>query len=337
MHIPDGYLSPQTCAALGAVMLPVWAAAVFKVKKTLKTKYVPLMGIGAAFVFTIMMFNIPIPDGTTAHAVGGALMAIVLGPWAACIGISVALAVQALLFGDGGILAFAANAFNLAFIMPFSSYYVYRLIAGGSEVKGRRLWVAGFLSGFIGINLAALATAVMLGIQPLLYYTASGVPLYNPYPLSLAVPAMAFGHLLVAGPVEGLITAMVLSYLKSAHPELLEKDRLTKTNPLYAKAWAALAVLIVLSPIGLLASGTAWGEWGTDDIQKLLGYVPAGMEKTAESWTSLMPDYSLAGFESGLWQPVIYIAAALIGVAVIAGFTYFLSCWHGAAYREKSN
>ena len=337
MHIPDGYLSPQTCAALGAVMLPVWAAAVSKVKKTLKTKYVPLMGIGAAFVFTIMMFNIPIPDGTTAHAVGGALMAIILGPWAACIGISAALAVQALLFGDGGILAFAANAFNLAFIMPFSSYYVYRLLAGNSAVKGRRLWLAGFLSGFIGINLAALSTALMLGIQPLLYHTADGAALYNPYPLSLAVPAMAFGHLLIAGPVEGIITAMVLSYLRSANPELLDSAKLTKAKPFYGKAFAALAVLIVLTPIGLLAAGTAWGEWGTDDIQRLLGYVPAGMEKAAGIWTAILPDYSLAGYESGLWQAVIYIASALIGTAVIGGAAYLLSCWHGAACRKKGN
>ena len=99
-------------------MIPVWALASKIVKKTLRAKQVPLLAIGAAFSFVIMMFNIPIPGGTTGHAVGGVLAAILLGPWAACIAITVALAIQALLFGDGGITALGANCFNMAFMLP---------------------------------------------------------------------------------------------------------------------------------------------------------------------------------------------------------------------------
>ncbi|MDO7788176.1 cobalt transporter CbiM [Desulforamulus aquiferis] len=337
MHIPDGYLSPQSCAVIGAAMLPIWATAVSKVKQTLRTKYVPLMGTGAAFVFTIMMFNIPIPDGTTAHAVGGALMAIILGPWAACIGISVALAIQALLFGDGGLLAFGANSFNLAFILPFSSYYIYRFIGKNGEATGNRLWLAGFLSGFVGINLAALATALMLGIQPLFFHTASGVPLYNPYPLSLAVPAMAFGHLLVAGPIEGIITALVLSYLRSSNPELLQnKSKQVEINQIYRKISVVLVALIVISPLGLLANGTAWGEWGTEEIRELTGYIPSGMAEFANNWLGIMPDYRLHGFENGFWQPAIYIISAVLGVAVIGGVTFLFSKWELPSDQEVS-
>ncbi len=91
MHIPDGYLGPATCGFFYVAMLPIWTAASRIVKKTLKAKQVPLLAIGAAFSFVIMMFNVPIPGGSTGHAVGGVLVAILLGPWAACIAITVAL------------------------------------------------------------------------------------------------------------------------------------------------------------------------------------------------------------------------------------------------------
>ena len=77
------------------------------------------MAMAAAFSFVIMMFNIPLPGGTSAHAVGGTLLAVVLGPWAACICVTIALVIQALLFGDGGVWTFGANCFNMAFVMPF--------------------------------------------------------------------------------------------------------------------------------------------------------------------------------------------------------------------------
>src|SRR3989339_1076122 len=132
MHIPDGYLGPVTSALTYALMLPIWSAASRIVKKTLKARQVPLLAIGAAFSFVIMMFNIPIPGGTTGHAVGGVLVAILLGPWAACIAITVALVILALLFGDGGITAIGANCFNMAFVMPFTAYFVYKILSGHS-------------------------------------------------------------------------------------------------------------------------------------------------------------------------------------------------------------
>ena len=127
MHIPDGYLSPETCAVGAAVMVPSWSAAGRRVRKTVKSRYVPLLAIGAAYAFLVMMLNVPIPDGTTAHAVGAVLIAVILGPWAAVIGVSTALAIQALFFGDGGVLAYGVNCFNMALVMPMAGYFlVYR-------------------------------------------------------------------------------------------------------------------------------------------------------------------------------------------------------------------
>ena len=138
MHIPDGYLSPSTCAVMGAAMVPVWAVAVRRVKQLARSRSAPLLAVGAAYCFLVMMFNVPIPDGTTAHAVGGVLIAILLGRWAAVIAVSVALGLQALFFGDGGVLAFGANCFNMAFVLPFVGYGVYVLLSRGASLTDRR-------------------------------------------------------------------------------------------------------------------------------------------------------------------------------------------------------
>src|SRR5690348_16402321 len=190
MHIPDGYLSPQTCAAAYVVAVPTWVTASRKVTKVVRTRNVPLLAMFAAISFLVMMFNIPIPDGTTAHAVGGVIIAITLGPWAAVIAVSVALLFQALLFGDGGVLAFGANALNMAIILPFVGYGVYRVIAGRAPLTGSRRVAAAAIGGYAGINAAALAAAVEFGIQPDLFHTASGAPLYSPYHLAQTIPAM---------------------------------------------------------------------------------------------------------------------------------------------------
>ncbi|MDD2927757.1 MAG: cobalt transporter CbiM [Candidatus Omnitrophica bacterium] len=223
MHIPDGYLGPATCGILYAVMLPIWTIASKIVKRTLRAKQVPILAIGAAFSFVIMMFNVPIPGGSTGHAVGGVLVAILLGPWAACIAITVALVVQALLFGDGGITAIGANCFNMAFVLPFVGYYVYKAISYNAPADSNRRVVAAGIAGYIALNAAAFLAGVEFGLQPLLYHTASGQALYCPYGLNIAVPAMLGEHLLIFGWVEAIVTALVVKYLQKQSPELIEE------------------------------------------------------------------------------------------------------------------
>jgi len=226
MHIPDGYLGPSTCGFFYAVMIPIWIASSKIVKKTLKAKQVPMLAIGAAFTFVIMMFNVPIPGGSTGHAVGGVLVAILLGPWAACIAITVALVVQALLFGDGGITAIGANCFNMAFILPFVGYYLYKVISYNAPIDSNRRIFAAAVAGYIGINVAAFLAGVEFGLQPMLHHTASGQALYSPYGLKVAIYAMAGEHLLVFGWVEAIVTALVVKYLQKQSPELLREGGL---------------------------------------------------------------------------------------------------------------
>lgn len=221
MHIPDGYLGPATYGTLYGVMVPVWAAASWRLNKTLKARQAPYLALGAAFSFVIMMFNIPVLGGTTGHAAGTTLIAVLLGPWGATIAVSVALVIQALLFGDGGITAIGANCFNIAAAGSFAGYWIYRLISGGSKVTARRRLFAAGIAAYASLNISALLTALELGIQPLIAKAPDGRPLYSPFPLEVTIPAMALEHLLLFGLIEAAITVLVIRYFQKNEPEML--------------------------------------------------------------------------------------------------------------------
>ena len=223
MHIPDGYLSPQTYVPLYGVFVASAAVAVKKVEKKIDKKTIPYLGMAAAFSFLIMMFNVPIPGGSTGHAVGGAIIALLFGPWVAFISVSVALIIQALVFGDGGITAIGANCINMALIMPFVAWAVFKLFAGKSASISR-LNIASFLAGYVSLNAAALFTAVEFGIQPLIAQGPDGNPLYAPYPLKVAVPAMVLEHLFF-GVVEGLVTLIIFRYFYKNQREMITAFR----------------------------------------------------------------------------------------------------------------
>jgi cobalt/nickel transport system permease protein len=224
MHIPDGYLSPQTYIPLAGVFVLAASVAVKKVKKEVSARDIPYLGMAAAFSFIIMMFNLPIPGGTTGHAVGAAVIAIIFGPWAATIAVSVALIIQALIFGDGGITALGANCFNMAVFMSFTAYYIFKLLSNNPKRKARVLFAA-FISGYLSLVMTAILTATELGIQPLIASTADGKALYCPYDLSISIPAMAIEHLLLFGIVEGIITSIIVSYFLRNEPGLIYSFR----------------------------------------------------------------------------------------------------------------
>jgi cobalt/nickel transport system permease protein len=308
MHIPDNYLSPVTCAVMGAAMAPVWAMAAVKIKKEINTKKIPFLAISAAFTFLVMMLNVPLPGGTTGHAVGSVLIAILLGPFSACISVTIALLIQALFFGDGGILAFAANCFNMAFIMPFAGYFIFQLLTKLITTEKFK-YITAFIASYLALNIAALFAAVEFGLQPLLFSDSAGQPLYCPYPLNIAIPAMLIPHLLVAGIVEGIITVGVFAYVSKTSPGILREEKESKTLPLYL----LILGLIVITPLGLLAPGTAWGEWGIGEIKEMLNYVPQGMEN-GFLFQAPLSDYTVPFLAS---EYIGYVISALAGAAVL--------------------
>jgi cobalt/nickel transport system permease protein len=266
VHIPDGYLAPAVSLALALPTVPVWAVATQKVKKVLNNRTVPLLAIFSALSFTVMMFNVPVPGGTTAHAVGGTLIAVVLGPWAAAIAVSTALILQALFFGDGGVLAIFANCLNMGIILPFVGYGTYRLLAVGSPLLSTRRAVAAGVGAYAGITVAALAVGIELGIEPALF-SQNGHALYSPYGLGEAVPAMIISHVLGASIVEGLVTGLGVAYLQRRHPEYLTSlrgifapDASIDGTPTQRPLWqlvvaSVVGAVAVLAVVGLVEGG----------------------------------------------------------------------------------
>ncbi len=357
MHIPDGYLSPSTCAVLFATAAPFWYVATQRLKNLLHTKMLPLVSVSAAFCFVVMMFNLPLPGGTTGHAVGVGIVTIVLGPWGAILAISVALTIQALLFGDGGVTALGANCFNIAVAGSVVAYAVYWVVAQGAPLNARRRVVAAGLAGYVAINVSALLTGIEMGVQPLLFKDAGGATLYAPYPLEIAVPAMLLGHLTFAGLAEMVLTAGLVAYFQRTNPAILERTAFDKSNrssqmvpqdgwrgtkPL----WVGLGLLMVATPLGLLAAGTAWGEWGTDgysdpeiraQIQAASGdspppaQAPEGMERLAALWTAPFAGYAPTFLQS---KEFGYIMAAMLGVGLIV-LAFLLVGWIVSAWVAK--
>jgi len=341
MHIPDGYLSPSTCVTLYVLAASGWYGALRRIKRVLTTRTIPLISVFAAFSFVVMMFNVPLPGGTTGHAVGVAVGAIVLGPWGSILAISIALAIQALFFGDGGITTLGANCLNMAIIGSFVAYAVYRAIAANSEFTSRRRVLAAAVAGYCAINASAFVTAIEFGIQPLLFHDSSGTPLYAPYSLGVAIPAMMLGHLTFAGLAEAAISVGMVSFLQKTDVGLLRGVKNLALGPesllpipayeaSQKNLWWAVALLMVLTPLGILAAGTAWGEWSSADFanaharaqieaasgnQAPPSSVPAGLQKLSSLWTAPFPGYAPRFIKSPAFG---YSLSAVFGVGFLA-------------------
>lgn len=326
MHVPDGYLSPATCAGGYVAAIPFWGVAVQKVKRYVGGRTVPLLAIFAAFTFAIMMFNVPVPGGTTAHGVGGTLCAIVLGPWAAVITTSVALIIQALFFGDGGITAIGINCFNMGVVLPMSGYATFRLLAAGSDPLSQRRVVAAGIGSYVGITIAALLVGIELGVQPHIWST-NGVPDYSPYNLTTAIPAMLLSHMLGASFVEGAITALGLAYLQRAYPEIvLRRQARTpeveassrRVNP-WIPAGALLALTVAVVFIGgLIKGGGGLSEWaGLDWGSVDKGDVAATVLVSAAVSVVVLPVlYYLLRAQTAWRGPVMLFVGLMIWVPI---------------------
>jgi len=352
MHIPDGYLSPSTCGVLYVGAATGWYAALKRLRQALLSRVIPLISVFAAFSFVVMMFNLPLPGGTTGHALGVTIAAIVLGPSGAILALSIAIAIQALFFGDGGITTLGANCFNMAIVASLVAYASYRLIAAGAALASRRRVIAAAIAGYLAINVAALFAAVEFGIQPMLFHDASGTPLYAPYPLSIAVPAMMIGHLTFAGLAEAVISAGLVAYLQVADPGLLRptsglpSDATAEpaTVPALPRLWIAIAVLMLLTPLGILAAGTAWGEWSPAQLARAASSastasspasaVPVGLQRLAKFWTAPFPAYAPTFVHS---RGFGYLLSAMFGVGILLTVSLAARSWAARHRRKESS
>ncbi|ADM28238.1 cobalamin (vitamin B12) biosynthesis CbiM protein [Ignisphaera aggregans DSM 17230] len=211
MHIPDGFLDPYTAIVTYIVMIIFLVIAVLKTSKTLEIRGLSLAITLAAFIFVAQMIAWPIPGGTSLHMVGGALSAILLGPWMGFIVMFIVLLVQCLVFHDGGITALGANVLNMGIVATFTGYLIYKAIVYSMDRMGIGIgesrFLAGLLSGWISLGLAGTVCGIEIGISGEILNRLG-------YSLAISVPTMAIWHFIL-GIVEGFITGSIVSYIRS--------------------------------------------------------------------------------------------------------------------------
>ncbi|MFZ5483577.1 MAG: energy-coupling factor ABC transporter permease [Pseudomonadota bacterium] len=206
MHIPDGFIAPQTYLPALAVAGLAWTYAARRVRRELDADTLPFLAATTALSFVLMMVALPLPGGTTAHAAGIGLLAVAFGGWMAFLAVSLVLVMQALLFGDGGVTALPISALAMGLVGAFAARAAWTLL-------GRRWETAAlFLAGWLSIALPSVLVALALGIQPLIAHDAGGAPLFFPFGLAVTLPAVVLPHVLV-GVAEGLLTVFGYRYL----------------------------------------------------------------------------------------------------------------------------
>jgi cobalt/nickel transport system permease protein len=291
MHIPDGFLSPVVAVVFWVCSAVIVGYSLRRMRNELGERQVPLMGILAAVIFAGQMLNFSVAGGTSGHLLGGALAAILLGPWAAVLVLTCVVSVQALVFQDGGLLALGANIFNMAFVGVFAAWGVYQ---PARRVLPRARWstlLAGFIAAWASIEVASLVAALQLSL--------SGTS-----PANIAVPAMGGIHAVI-GIGEGLITVGALAFLMAARPGLLESGPgAPDARPVWIGGLAIAALLAVLSP---LASAHPDGlEW----VAEQTGFLGAAQGPAYE----IIPDYVVPGIPN---EALAAILAGVLGVAIV--------------------
>ena len=217
MHIPDGLLNPTTIIFLWVIVIVVMILGYFKIGKIFEKedseKLVPYIGVLAAVIFAFQFVNYPVPGGTSGHLIGGTLIAIILGPWASVIILFLVLVVQSL-FGDGGILAMGANAFNMGIIGGIVGFYVVvfivKILNKTSIRKELKVSIATAIGAYISIILAAFICAIELGVS-------------GAVPYGIAIPAMVYWHLLI-GIGEAIISSLIIFYIYRVKPDLITTE-----------------------------------------------------------------------------------------------------------------
>jgi len=304
MHIPDGFLSVLLSIVLWVISVVLIGIALRKTGQTIGERQVPLMGVLAAAIFAGQMLNFSVTGGTSGHLLGAAIAAILLGPWPAVLVMTSVVAVQALLFQDGGILALGANLFNMAIIGPFVAYALFTLLMKLFKKQTWGLFIAGFIAAWSSIFIASLACALQLAL--------SGTS-----PANIAVPAMGAIHALI-GIGEGLITIGALAFIFAARKDLLIADANKPARNIGVVVGGLLLslVLVVLSP---LASSHPDGlEW----VAEKHGFI----EVAREAFYNIVPDYSMPGISN---PALATIAAGILGAVIVFGVAY------GIARAEK--
>lgn len=295
LHIPDGFLSLPVALVFWVITIFFVWLAIRNTRGELGERQIPLMGVMAAFIFAAQMINFPVAGGTSGHLLGGALAAIVLGPWAGILVMTAVIAVQALVFQDGGLIVMGANIFNMGILTALIGYGLYR--GGANRGRGTKLTVAG-----VAAWLSVLAGALLTAFQLWLSGTTS---------LRIVFPAMLGVHMLI-GIGEALITVSALAFILRTRPDLLS-DNGEKRGGM---GWVVVGALIAL--VVLIASPFASANPdGLERVASDLGFINSGQESTYQ----ILPDYTIPSLgEAGIST----VLAGIIGAVIVGGLIFVL-------------
>jgi cobalt/nickel transport system permease protein len=305
LHIPDGFLSLVIALIFWGITIIMVSIAISKTNKSLGEKQVPLMGIMAAFIFAAQMLNFPVAGGTSGHFLGGALAAIILGPWAGILVMTAVIAVQGLLFQDGGLLVMGANIFNMGILTAMIGFGLYRAVIGRS--KGTRLAVTG-----VAAWLAVIASALVASLQLWLSGTSR---------LEIVVPAMLGVHALI-GLGEALITVAALAFIEQTRPDLLnEKAVVTKGG----RGWIFAGVIVSLFAVLLSPLASASPD-GLERVAEDMGFLHLGQAASYK----ILPGYTIPFLGQTALSTIV---AGAVGALVVLGIVIVV----GQSLRRKSS
>ena len=285
MHIPDGFLKTEVWATFDLISVPTIGYLSHRAKGAASERQVPLLGVMGAFVFAAQMINFPVGLGTTGHLLGSTLLAITVGPVPAALVLAVILGIQALVFQDGGLLAWGANTFNMALCGVAAGYLPYYLLGSG-KLRSVSIFMGGLLSVVTGAVLALLMLKV------------SGAP------LTATIFMGSLTMFVVTGILEGAITVTVVQAIE-------------RLNPAFVKApgtnLPSLKKLVLAAACALVIVGILFASSLPDGLEKIA--VSMGIEK--HKW--VLVQAPLANYEMPVWGSS-YLrksTAGLIGIGLV--------------------
>jgi cobalt/nickel transport system permease protein len=304
LHIPDGFLTLIVSLICWAITAIILSQAISRTNRSLGERQVPLMGIMAAFIFAAQMINFPVAGGTSGHLLGGALAAIMLGPWAAMLVMTAVIAVQGLLFQDGGLLVMGANILNMGLLTAAIGYGLYRATFGGS--RSVKIAVAG-VAAWLSVMAGALATALQLWLSG----TSN---------LQTVVIAMLGVHAVI-GFGEALITVAALTFIFQTRPDLLDEQSVAAQS---GRGWIVIGLVISLVVV-LLSPFASTNPDGLERVATDMGFINAGQSAPYQ----IIPDYSIPFLGETSLSTIL---AGVAGVLVVLGIAYIT----GRTLQKKS-
>jgi cobalt/nickel transport system permease protein len=301
LHIPDGFLSLSVALFGWVLALGFILIAIRQTRNQLGERQVPIMGVLAAFIFAAQAINFPVAGGTSGHLLGGALAAIVVGPWAATLIMAAVIAVQGLLFQDGGLLVMGWNIVNMGVITAFGGFAAYSLLRRIAGNGSNARISAAFAGGWFSVQLAAITTSLELAV--------SGTST-----IQLVLPAMVGVHMVI-GLGEGLITAAAVGVLQTSRPEILQAGEGSpgRTSAIFTAAGLTIAILLALfSPLASPSPD------GLERVAADIGFIAFSSDPSYE----LLPDYTIPWIQE---ETITTMLAVTIGTLLVFGISWAIA------------